>query len=126
MSYPVPYGPVTLPAPRDPMPVGPVAYPQMLRTPRATPWRGVLMIVCFVVAYLVLSVVLQGAALRLQDAHRLAQAARHVGQLARAEQQQDHHDHDRPVHRAQSTHRLHLTAVGPRQGRTGARLAPRW
>lgn len=50
-------------APRDPMPVGPVAYPQMLRTPRATPGRGVLMIVCFVVAYLVVSTVLQGGAI---------------------------------------------------------------
>ena len=62
MSYPVPYGPAPLPAPHDPLPVEPVAYPQMLRTPGTSPWRGILMIVCFVVSYLVLSVVLQGAA----------------------------------------------------------------
>ena len=55
MTYPVL-------APRDPMPVGPVAYPQMLRTPRATRGRGVLMIVCFLVAYLVVSTVFQGGA----------------------------------------------------------------
>ncbi|RYZ25208.1 MAG: CPBP family intramembrane metalloprotease, partial [Propionibacteriaceae bacterium] len=57
------YGPAPLPAPPDPLPVEPVAYPQMLRTPRATRGRGVLMIVCFVVAYLVVSTVLQGAAI---------------------------------------------------------------
>jgi membrane protease YdiL (CAAX protease family) len=45
------------------MPVQPVAYPQMLRTPRATRGRGVLMIVCFVLAYLLVSTVLQGAAI---------------------------------------------------------------
>ena len=63
MTYPVPYGTAPPLAPRDPMPVEAVAYPQMLRTPRAARWRGVLMIVSFVAAYLVLSVVLQGAAL---------------------------------------------------------------
>ena len=45
------------------MPVQPVAYPQMLRTPRATTGRGVLMIVCFVAAYLGVSTVLQGGAI---------------------------------------------------------------
>ena len=63
MTYPVPYGPAPLLAQRDPMPVEPVAYPQMLRTPRATPGRGVLMIVCFVLSYLLVSTVLQGAAI---------------------------------------------------------------
>ena len=63
MTYPVPYGPAPLLAQRDPLPVEPVAYPQMLRTPRATRGRGVLMIVCFVLSYLLVSVVLQGAAI---------------------------------------------------------------
>ncbi|MGI3779602.1 MAG: CPBP family intramembrane glutamic endopeptidase [Janthinobacterium lividum] len=63
MTYPVPYGPSPVLAQRDPMPVEPVAYPQMLRTPRATRGRGVLMIVCFVLAYLLVSTVLQGAAI---------------------------------------------------------------
>ena len=63
MTYPVPYGPAPLLAQRDPMPVEPVAYPQMLRTPRATWGRGVLMIVCFVLSYLLVSTVLQGAAI---------------------------------------------------------------
>lgn len=63
MTYPLPYGPAPLLAQRDPMPVEPVAYPQMLRTPRATWGRGVLMIVCFVLAYLLMSTVLQGAAI---------------------------------------------------------------
>ena len=63
MTYPVTYGPPPVLAQRDPMPVEPVAYPQMLRTPRATPGRGVLMIVCFVLAYLLVSTVLQGGAI---------------------------------------------------------------
>ena len=63
MTYPVTYGPPPVLALRDPMPVGPVAYPQMLRTPRATRGRGVLMIVCFVLSYLLVSTVLQGAAI---------------------------------------------------------------
>jgi membrane protease YdiL (CAAX protease family) len=62
VTYPVTYGPPPVLAPRDPMPVEPVAYPQMLRTPRATRVRGVLMIVCFVVGYLIVSTVLQGLA----------------------------------------------------------------
>ena len=63
MTYPVPYGPPPVLALRDPMPVEPVTYPQMLRTPRATRGRGVLMIVCFVLSYLFVSTVLQGAAI---------------------------------------------------------------
>ena len=63
MTYPVTYGPPPVLAERDPMPVEPVAYPQMLRTPRATWGRGLAMIVCFVLSYLLVSVVLQGAAL---------------------------------------------------------------
>ncbi|GAA3580073.1 CPBP family intramembrane metalloprotease [Microlunatus spumicola] len=63
MTYPVTYGPPPVLALRDPMPVEPVAYPQMLRTPRATRGRGVLMIVCFVLSYLLVSTVLQGAAI---------------------------------------------------------------
>lgn len=63
MTHPVPYGPAPLLAQRDPMPVEPVAYPQMLRTPRATWGRGVLMIVCFVLSYVLVSTVLQGAAI---------------------------------------------------------------
>jgi len=63
VTYPVPYAPPPAVAPRDPMPLEPVAYPQMLRTPRATRGRGVLMIVCFVVAYLLVSTVLQGGAI---------------------------------------------------------------
>lgn len=63
MTYPVTYGPPPVLALRDPMPVEPVAYPQMLRTPRATRVRGVLMIVCFVLAYLLVSTVLQGGAI---------------------------------------------------------------
>ena len=64
MSQPMAYGgpPVLPPAP-DPMPSTPVAYPQMLRTPRATRGRGVGMIVCFVVAYLLVSTLFQGGAL---------------------------------------------------------------
>ncbi len=57
--------PAPLLAQRDPMPGAPVAYPQMLRTPRATWGRGVLMIVCFVLSYLLVSAVLQGGALAL-------------------------------------------------------------
>ncbi|SDU84969.1 Membrane protease YdiL, CAAX protease family [Microlunatus sagamiharensis] len=52
----------------DPMPLEPVSYPQMLRTPRATRGRGVLMIVCFVAAYLLISAVLQGGALAVDVA----------------------------------------------------------
>jgi membrane protease YdiL (CAAX protease family) len=63
VTYPVTYGPPPVLALRDPMPVGAVAYPQMLRTPRATRGRGVLMIVCFVLSYLLVSTVLQGAAI---------------------------------------------------------------
>jgi membrane protease YdiL (CAAX protease family) len=63
VTYPVTYGPPPGPARRDPLPVAPVAYPQMLRTPRATWGRGLLMIVCFVLAYLLVSTVLQGAAI---------------------------------------------------------------
>lgn len=63
MTHPVTYGPQPVLALRDPMPLAPVAYPQMLRTPRATTGRGVLMIVCFVAAYLLVSTVLQGAAI---------------------------------------------------------------
>lgn len=63
MTHPVTYGPPPVLALRDPMPVEPVAYPQMLRTPRATRGRGVLMIVCFVLAYLLVSTVLQGGAI---------------------------------------------------------------
>ena len=63
MTYPVTYGPPPVLAPRDPMPVTPVAYPQMLRTPRATVGRGVLMIVCFVLSYLLVSTVLQVGAI---------------------------------------------------------------
>ena len=63
MTHPVPYGPAPLLAQRDPMPVEPVAYPQMLRTPRATWGRGVPMIVCFVLSYVLVSTVLQGAAI---------------------------------------------------------------
>lgn len=68
MTYPVTYGPPPVLAQRDPMPVEAVAYPQMLRTPRATWGRGVLMIVCFVLAYLLVSAVLQGGALGLDVA----------------------------------------------------------
>ncbi len=63
MTYPVTYGPSPVLAPLDPMPAEPVAYPQMLRTPRATTGRGVLMIVCFVVGYVIVSTVLQGGAI---------------------------------------------------------------
>jgi membrane protease YdiL (CAAX protease family) len=63
VNYPVTYGPPPVLAPRSPLPVQPVAYPQMLRTPRATRGRGVLMIVCFVAAYLLVSTVLQGGAI---------------------------------------------------------------
>jgi len=63
VTYPVTYGPPPVLAQRDPMPVEPVAYPQMLRTPRATWGRGLLMIVCFVLSYLLVSSVLQGAAI---------------------------------------------------------------
>jgi membrane protease YdiL (CAAX protease family) len=45
------------------MPVERVAYPQMLRTPRASRASGVLMIVCFVLSYLLVSTVLQGGAI---------------------------------------------------------------
>ena len=69
MTYPVTYGPPPVLAQRDPMPVEPVAYPQMLRTPRATTGRGVLMIVCFVAAYLLVSTVLQGGAIGI-DVYR--------------------------------------------------------
>lgn len=63
MTYPVTYGPPPLLALRDPMPAEPVAYPQMLRTARATRWAGVLMIVCFVLSYLLVSTILQGGAI---------------------------------------------------------------
>jgi membrane protease YdiL (CAAX protease family) len=63
VTYPVTYGPPPVLAPRDPMPVAGVAYPQMLRTPRASWGAGVLMIVCFVVGYLLVSTVLQGGAI---------------------------------------------------------------
>ena len=63
MTYPVTYGPPPVLAQRSPMPVEPVTYPQMLRTPRATRGRGVLMIVCFVLSYLLVSSVLQGGAI---------------------------------------------------------------
>ena len=85
MSQPVPYGPPVpypgppLPAPSSPLPLEPVAYPQMLRTPRASRGRAVLMIVCFVLSYLLVSAILQGGALvfdlargRLQLADLLA------------------------------------------------------
>ncbi|SEQ16438.1 CPBP family intramembrane glutamic endopeptidase [Microlunatus flavus] len=62
MTYPVTYPPPVR-ALRDPMPVAPVAYPQMLRTPRSSWVRGLLMIVSFVAAYLLVSTVLQGAAI---------------------------------------------------------------
>ena len=63
MTYPVTYGPPPVLAQRDPMPVEPVAYPQMLRTPRATWGRGLLMIISFVLSYLLVSTVLQGGAM---------------------------------------------------------------
>jgi uncharacterized protein len=68
VTYPVTYGPPPVLAQRDPMPVEPVAYPQMLRTPRATWGRGLAMIVCFVLSYLLVSAVLQGAAIGLDVA----------------------------------------------------------
>ncbi|RYZ28775.1 MAG: hypothetical protein EOP01_06185, partial [Propionibacteriaceae bacterium] len=63
MTYPVTYGPQPVLALRDPMPVESVAYPQMLRTARSTRGRAVLMIVCFVLGYLLVSTVLQGGAI---------------------------------------------------------------
>lgn len=68
MTYPVPYGPPPLLADRSPMPTEPVAYPQLLRSPRATRGRAVLMVVCFVAGYLLISVVLQGGAMALDVA----------------------------------------------------------
>ena len=62
MTLPVTYGSAPAPAPPDPMPTAPVAYPLMLRTARGTRGRGVLMVVCFVVGYLLVSTVLQGGA----------------------------------------------------------------
>ncbi len=63
MTQPMAYGVPPVLAQRDPMPTAPVAYSQMLRTPRATRGRGVLMIVCLVLSYVLVSTLLQGAAL---------------------------------------------------------------
>lgn len=58
----------------DTLPSVPVEYHQMLRTPRARWWKGLLVIVCFVAAYVLISVVLQGAAVAIDVARGRLQA----------------------------------------------------
>lgn len=55
-GYPVPLAP---PPPPSPLPVQPADYHHMLRTPRTRWWQGLLAIVSFVAAYLLISTVLQ-------------------------------------------------------------------
>ncbi len=56
------------PAVRSPLPTQPVEYHQMLRTPRATWWKGLLVIVSFVAAYLIVSGILQIGAVAIDVA----------------------------------------------------------
>lgn len=60
--------PAPLPAPVSTLPLAPVDYHQMLRTPRARWWKGLLAIVSFVVGYLVISAVLQLGAIGIDVA----------------------------------------------------------
>ena len=66
-AAPYGYGPPTVVAP-NPLPERPSDYQQMLRTPRQRWWKGALMIVSFVAAYLVVSLVLQIGAVGLDVA----------------------------------------------------------
>lgn len=59
-----PSGADPFPVPPDPsFPSVPVEYHQLLRTPRMPWWKGALLIASFLVGYLILSVVFQGAAI---------------------------------------------------------------
>lgn len=78
----VPYGYAPPPVPTDPMPTAPVEYHQMLRTPRQRWWKGLLMIVSFVAAYLIVSLVLQIGAVAIDVARgRVATADLLEGRL---------------------------------------------
>ena len=62
------YGPPPpAPTPSD-LPAAPVDYQQMLRTPRQRWWKGLLMIISFVAAYLIVSLVLQVGAIGIDVA----------------------------------------------------------
>ncbi len=67
-AHPYAPPPPTPPALVSPLPVAPADYQQMLRTPRQRWWKGLLMIVSFVAAYLIVSLVLQLGAIGIDVA----------------------------------------------------------
>lgn len=63
------YGqPVPAPVTLSTLPLSPVAYHQMLRTPRARWWKGLLVIIAFVAGYLLISAILQIGAVAIDVA----------------------------------------------------------
>ncbi len=60
--------PGAAPAQVSPLPLTPVEYHQMLRTPRARWWKGLLAIVSFVAGYLLISLILQIGAIAIDVA----------------------------------------------------------
>lgn len=60
--------PGAVPAQVSPLPLTPVEYHQMLRTPRARWWKGLLAIVSFVAGYLLISLILQIGAIAIDVA----------------------------------------------------------
>lgn len=83
LPQPAPFVPVPVPVPvLSTLPVAPVEYHQMLRTPRARWWKGLLAIVAFVIGYLVISAILQLGAIGIDVATgRVESAALLQGKL---------------------------------------------
>ncbi|HEY5820857.1 MAG TPA: CPBP family intramembrane glutamic endopeptidase [Propionibacteriaceae bacterium] len=59
LPQPAPFAPPSRASVLSTLPLEPVAYHQMLRTPRARWWKALLAIVLFVIGYLILSAILQ-------------------------------------------------------------------